>query len=144
MSPARESILFARNLFLPEDLGGNRYPYETIRRLGQRGHPLTVVTPRLHDRFPALPGVRYHLYPVRRPHPAISHFTNLLGATLALKALRRQHSVALAASYDTALALGWAGIVPRTPLVFLFHSEFYSEWVQSRAVARHLLLRYMA
>ena len=144
MSPARESILFARNLFLPEDLGGNRYPYETIRRLGQRGHPLTVVTPRLHDRFPALPGVRYHLYPVRRPHPAISHFTNLLGATLALKALRRQHAVALAASYDTALALGWAGIVPRTPLVFLFHSEFYSEWVQSRPVARHLLLRYMA
>jgi glycosyltransferase involved in cell wall biosynthesis len=144
MSPARESILFARNLFLPEDLGGNRYPYETIRRLGQRGHPLTVVTPRLHDRFPGLPGVRYHLYPVRRPHPAISHFTNLLGATLALKALRRQHAVALAASYDTALALGWAGIVPRTPLVFLFHSEFYSEWVQSRPVARHLLLRYMA
>ena len=144
MSPARESILFARNLFLPEDLGGNRYPYETIRRLGQRGHPLTVVTPRLHDRFPALPGVRYHLYPVRRPHPSISHFTNLLGATLALKALRRQHAVALAASYDTALALGWAGIVPRTPLVFLFHSEFYSEWVQSRPVARHLLLRYMA
>ena len=30
-------ILFARNLFLPEDLGGNRYPYETTRRLGERG-----------------------------------------------------------------------------------------------------------
>ncbi|MBV8715005.1 MAG: hypothetical protein JOZ65_08055, partial [Chloroflexi bacterium] len=40
-----ESLLFARNLFLPEDLGGNRYPYETIRRLGARGHRVTVLTP---------------------------------------------------------------------------------------------------
>src|SRR5919202_822721 len=139
-----EWILFARNLFLPEDLGGNRYPYETIRRLGQRGHPVTVVTPRLHDAFPPLTGVRYHLYPVRRPHPSVSHFTNLLGATLALKALRPKHDVALAGSYDAALALGWAGVVPRTPLVFLFHSEFYSEWVQARGLIRHLLRRYMA
>ena len=139
-----ESILFARNLFLPEDLGGNRYPYETIRRLGQRGHPVTVVTPRLHDAFPPLAGVRYRLYPVRRPHPSVSHFTNLLGATLALRALGPEHDVALAGSYDAALALGWAGVVPRTPLVFLFHSEFYSEWVQARGLIRHLLRRYMA
>ena len=34
--------------------------------------------------------------------------------------------------------------MPRTPLVFLFHSEFYSEWVQSRALARQVLQRYMA
>src|SRR5713101_6177621 len=51
MSRARESILFARNLFLPDDLGGNRYPYETMRRLGLRGHQVTVVTPRLHGNF---------------------------------------------------------------------------------------------
>src|SRR5438128_1483564 len=138
-----ESILFARNLFLPDDLGGNRYPYETMRRLGQRGHPVTVATPRLHGRFPHLPGVRYHLYPVWRPHPSISHFTNLLGASLALPGVPR-HAVAIAGSYDAALALGLARVVPRTPLVFLFHSEFYSEWVQSRAVARRLLQRYMA
>lgn len=138
-----ESIVFARNLFLPHDLGGNRYPYETIRRLAARGHPVTVVTPRLHGRFPDLPGVRYHLYRVWRPHPAISHFTNLLGASLALKDVPR-HDVVIAGSYDAALALSWAGIVPRSPLVFLFHSEFYSEWVQSRAVARRVLRRYMA
>jgi glycosyltransferase involved in cell wall biosynthesis len=143
MPSASESILFTRNLFLPEDLGGNRYPYETIRRLGQRGHPVTVVTPRLHDRFPDLPNVRYHLYPVRRPHPAISHVSNLLGATLGLRTVP-PHSVAIAGSYDAALALGWAGVVPRTPLVFLFHSEFYSEWVQSRALPRQALRRYMA
>jgi glycosyltransferase involved in cell wall biosynthesis len=141
--PARSRILFARNLFLPDDLGGNRYPYETMRRLGQRGHPVTVATPRLHGRFPDLPNVRYHLYQIQRPHPAISHFTNLLGATLALKRVPR-HDVAIAGSYDAALALGWAGVAPSTPLVFLFHSEFYSEWVQSRTLARHLLQRYMA
>jgi len=143
MSPGRESILFARNLFLPQDLGGNRYPYETMRRLGARGHPVTVVTPRLHGKFPALDGIRYRLYPVQRPHPAISHFTNLLGATLALRTVPK-HDVAIAGSYDAALALGWARVVPRTPLVFLFHSELYSEWVQSRAVARQVLRRYMA
>jgi glycosyltransferase involved in cell wall biosynthesis len=138
-----ESILFARNLFLPADLGGNRYPYETMRRLGQRGHAVTVATSRLHGRFPDLPGVRYHLYGVRRPHPAISHFTNLLGATLAMRSVP-PHAVAIAGSYDAALALGLAQVVPRTPLVFLFHSEFYSEWVQARALARQLLRRYMA
>jgi glycosyltransferase involved in cell wall biosynthesis len=145
MPPGRErdSILFARNLFLPADLGGNRYPYETMRRLAERSHPVTVATPRLHGHFPDLPGVRYHLYPVLRPHPAISHFTNLLGATLAMRRVPR-HAVAIAGSYDAALALGLAGVVPRTPLVFLFHSEFYSEWVQSRALARQLLHRYMA
>ena len=58
MPHGRDSILFARNLFLPDDLGGNRYPYETMRRLGSRGHPVTVVTPRLHGNFPALEGVR--------------------------------------------------------------------------------------
>jgi len=141
--PTRSRILFARNLFLPDDLGGNRYPYETMRRLGQRGHPVTVATPRLHGRFPDLPNVRYRLYPVQRPHPAISHFTNLLGATLALRNVPR-HDVTIAGSYDAALALGWAGVAPRTPLVFLFHSEFYSEWVQLRTLARHLLQRYMA
>src|SRR2546422_218085 len=122
MPHTRESILFARNLFLPEDLGGNRYPYETMRRLGERGHPVTVATPRLHGRFPGLPGIRYHLYAVSRPHPSISHFTNLLGATLAIRGMPR-HAVAIAGSYDDALALGLAQVVPRTPLVFLFHSE---------------------
>ena len=139
--PTRESILFARNLFLPEDLGGNRYPYETIRRLGERGYPVTVVTPRLHARFPKLTGVGYHLYRVRRPHPAFSHATNLLSATLALRSLKARHDVAIAGSYDAALALGWAGIAPHTPLIFLFHSEFYSEWVQARAIVRRLLRR---
>jgi glycosyltransferase involved in cell wall biosynthesis len=141
--PRREPVLFARNLFLPEDLGGNRYPYETIRRLGARGHPVTVVTPRLHDRFPDLPGVSYRLYPIARPHPFVSHATNLLSATMSMRSVPR-HGLAMAGSYDAALALGWAGVVPRTPLVFLYHSEFYSEWVHARPIIRALLRRYMA
>jgi glycosyltransferase involved in cell wall biosynthesis len=138
-----ESILFARNLFLPQDLGGNRYPYETIRRLGRRGHQVTVSTPRLHGRFPALEGVSYHLYPIWRPHPLLSHLTNLTGATLAARRLAR-HDVALVGSYDAGLALGLAGVVPRTPMVFLYHSEFYSEWVTARKAVQSVLRRYMA
>jgi glycosyltransferase involved in cell wall biosynthesis len=143
MSSTPESILFARNLFLPEDLGGNRYPYETIRRLGARGHPVTVATPRLHARFPRLEGVAYRLYPIWRPHPAISHLTNLASATLAARRVSAM-DVAIAGSYDAALALGWAGVVPRTPLVFLYHSEFYSEWVHARTFVRQVMRRYMA
>src|SRR4051794_22160192 len=143
MPPARSSVLFARNLFLPEDLGGNRYPYETMRRMAAREHPVTVATPRLHARFPSIPSLSYFLYPVARPHPAVSHFTNLASAAVAYRRLGR-YDVALSGSYDAALALGWAGIAPRTPLVFLFHSEFYSEWVQSRTVVRGLMRRYMA
>ena len=70
-SSRHASILFARNLFLPDDLGGNRYPYETMRRLGARGHRVTVATPRLHGRFPSLSNVSYRLYTVARPHPAV-------------------------------------------------------------------------
>src|SRR3954454_18271111 len=106
MPSAPESVLFARNLFLPEDLGGNRYPYETIRRLGARGHRVTVATPRLNNRFPPLDGVRYHLYPIWRPHPALSHLTNLMGASIALRSKGR-HDVTLCGSYDAAQALGW-------------------------------------
>src|SRR5436305_675624 len=114
--PAPESVLFARNLFLPEDLGGNRYPFETIRRLGARGHDVTVATPRLHGRFPPLPNVKYHLYPIARPHPAVSQFTNVLAARLAYPGLLR-HDVALVGSYDAALALRWAHVVPATPML---------------------------
>ena len=143
MPSTPESILFARNLFLPEDLGGNRYPYETIRRLGTRGHRVTVATPRLHDHFPRLDGVTYRLYSIWRPHPAVSHLTNLAGAIRAARGVG-PHDVAIAGSYDAALALGWAGVVPRTPLVFLYHSEFYSEWVHARGVVRRAMRRYMA
>jgi glycosyltransferase involved in cell wall biosynthesis len=133
-------ILFARNLFLPEDLGGNRYPYETICRLGARGHPVTVVTPRLHERWPDLPNVRYRLYPVLRPHPLVSHATNWLAGWAALRR-ERGYPVAIAGSYEAGLAIAQTRIAP---LVFLFHSEFYSEWVQRQGPLRRVIRAYMA
>src|SRR5579864_3559259 len=139
-----ESILFARNLFLPEDLGGNRYPYETIRRLGARGHRVTVLTPRLHGSFPSLEGVNYRFYMISRPHPLVTHVSNLLGSALAARRLQAPYGAALVGSYDVALALGWAGVTPTTPMVFLYHSEFYSEWVHARAALRQVMQRYMA
>jgi D-inositol-3-phosphate glycosyltransferase len=138
--PTAFPLLFARNLFLPEDLGGNRYPYETIRRLGARGHPVTVVTPRLHDRWPTLPNVRYRLYPVLRPHPLVSHATNLLAGWAALRR-ERGYPVAIAGSYEAGLAIGQQHLAP---LVFLFHSEFYSEWVQRQRPLRRPIRAYMA
>src|SRR5262249_19683955 len=87
---------------------------------------------------------RYRLYPVWRPHPAVSHFTNLASATRAARGLGAGYDVAIAGSYDAALALGWARVVPGTPLVFLYHSEFYSEWVHARTSLRALMGRYMA
>ncbi len=146
---ARAPLLFARSLFLPADLGGNRYPYEVVTRLGARGHPVTVATPRLHGQFPRLPNVRYRHYPVSRRHPALTHATNLVSGALALRPERGRHPVALAGSYDVALALDWAGLLARTPLVFLFHSEYYSEWVQAlgrgpAARVRRAILGYMA
>ena len=50
-----------------------------------------------------LPGVDYRLYPVMRPHPSISHLTNMVGASLALTRVGK-HDVAVAGSYDAALA----------------------------------------
>jgi glycosyltransferase involved in cell wall biosynthesis len=134
------AVLFTRNLFLPEDLGGNRYPYETIRRLGARGHPVTVVTPRLHDRWPDLPNVRFRFYPVLRPHAMVSHASNLLAGMAALRR-ERGYPVAIAGSYEAGLAIG---VLKIAPLVFLFHSEFYSEWVQRQGPLRRAIRAYMA
>ncbi|MBV9358461.1 MAG: glycosyltransferase family 4 protein [Chloroflexi bacterium] len=135
------NLLFARSLFLPDDLGGNRYPYELVRRLADRGHTVTVLTPSLHGRFPQLRNVRYRHYPVSRRHPLATHVSNLAGSTLAARG-QHDYAAVLAGSYDVALGLHWAGVTPPLPLVFFFHSEFYSEWVQ-RSVLRHALRAYM-
>lgn len=148
--PSRAPLLLAQNLFLPGDLGGSRYPLEVVQRMARRGHPVTVVTARLHERLPSLPGVSYRVYPVARPHPLVTHATNVAGSALALASLRgAPFAAALSGSYDVALACALTPRSPRLPLVFLYHSQFYSEWVQSqgrrpRALARRTLLAYMA
>ena len=125
MSPGRESILFARNLFLPADLGGNRYPYETMRRLAGRGHRSPWSRPRLHGQIPCRSTrcARYRLYAVRARTRPSATVTNLVGATLALRTL------ATARRGDRrlvrcGLALGWAHVVPRRRWCSCFTPSF--------------------
>lgn len=149
-SPPSWPVLFAQNLYLPQDLGGSRYPTEVCARLVTRGVPVTIVTSRLHGQFPHVPGITYQTYPITRRHPFLTHLSNVVGAASVLRRLPRQPGgVAIAASYDVALALLWARHAPRTPMVFIYHSEFYSEWVQAlrgygpRALGRRAIRAYM-
>ncbi|MBI4494287.1 MAG: glycosyltransferase family 4 protein [Chloroflexi bacterium] len=146
-------VLFARNLFFPEDLGGNRYPYEVCRRLASRGHQVTALVPRLRvsGRLPP-PGVCLRTYPVSRRHPLLTHATNVLGARLAARALSAaDYDAALVGSYDVALALGATPHLRQLPLVFTYHSEFFSVWARGlrdgrggwRAVAGGAVAHYM-
>lgn len=128
-APGARRLLFARNLFLPRDFGGNRYPYEVVRRLGARGNGVTVLTPHHGTPFPPLNGVRYRHYPVSRRHPFATHLTNVAAAWIALRGRAAQTAeTLLVGSYDVALAVALLP-APRPPMVFFFHSEFYSEWV---------------
>ena len=142
--PRVSSILFARNLFLPDDLGGNRYPYETMRRLGRArppGHRRHAAAARP---FPGAAGRALSPVPVHRPHPAVSHFTNLLGATLALRGVPR-HAVAIAGSYDAALG-PWAGAASSRARRWCscFTRSSTRSGCKRAALARQLLRRYMA
>lgn len=142
-------VIFAQNLFLPQDLGGSRYPIEVVPRIAGRGHPVTVLTSRLHGRFPSIPGIDYRLYPITRFHSMATHASNIVSAAWSFSGLKLDRGTALVAgSYDVALAASLAGATDRAPLVFLYHSEFYSEWVQAlghgpRDLARRGIRAYM-
>jgi hypothetical protein len=119
-------VLFARNLFLPEDLGGKPLPVRDDARYRPRGYPVDGGhAAQLHDQFPRSSNVRYHLYPRCDRTPRSVTSMNLLGATLAYRGLGRQRR-GHPSGCVTPLAAGWRSS-PGTPLVFLFHSEFYSE-----------------
>lgn len=142
-------LLFVRNLFRPEDFGGNRYPFETMRRFGERGHRVRVITGRIPGAYPSLRNVDYRFYPVSRRTSAVTHVSNLFLPVPVLRQERGRWPVVMSGSYEAPLALRLAGVVPRTPLVFLYHGEFYSEWVQAlghgwKARARRAFRDYMA
>ena len=142
-------VAFARNLFFPEDFGGNRYPFEVVHRLIARGHELTVITGRsAGDPKRGLDGARFLTFPVSRANPLATHLTNVVCCLPALlRALRGKPQVLVVSSYDVALAcLLLRRFWPGLPLLFIYHSEFYSEWAQ-RLPARlggGLVRRYMA
>lgn len=133
-APTRPRVLFVRNLFLPEDLGGNRYPFEVATRLAQRQYELTVVashSPNVARYEHRLGGLHLCSYRAPRVHPLLTHVAHTIGAAAAISQLPRgQYDVLVASSYDVALAAlalpSWRSI----PRVFIYHSEFYSVWVE--------------
>lgn len=137
-APARPEgrlrILFVRNLYLPQDLGGNRYPLEVTTRLARRGHELTVVasrSPHVAPHRPELGWMQHRRYPALRRHPLLTHLSHALGAAAALAGLRAEaFDVLVASSYDVALGARAVPELRRLPMVFIYHSEFYSVWAE--------------
>lgn len=136
-------ILYLRNLYWPEDFGGNRYPFEVTTRLARRGHRLRVVTGmrRGEARPVTNEGVRISYFPVWRGHPLATHVSNSLTVIPhLLRACVRPPDVAFVSSYD--VGLSFFTFPRRTPAAFIYHSNFYSDAVErmrrSRAPIRWL------
>jgi glycosyltransferase involved in cell wall biosynthesis len=128
-------ILLLRNLFYPEDLGGNRYPFEVAVRLGLRGHALTVVSSRptaSHSDLP--PGLlRVLHYPTVRNHAALTLLSHASGAAATLARLSpADYDLLLVSWYDVALGALTLPAWRRLPFVYIYHSEFYSAWVEAQ------------
>lgn len=126
-------LLYVRNLFKPEDLGGNRYPWEVTRRLAQRGHRVRVITPRPSGlALEGLGSVELNVYPVSRRTPVETFVTNAVGSRLvSWRAIRAARPDAIiAGSYDVAYA---HSVGRSVPLVFIYHSHFRSDAVRDLA-----------
>lgn len=138
---AKLRLLFVRNLYWPEDFGGNRYPLEVTSRLARRGHAIRVVTgnpvgtrPRSDETL----GVDIHYFPVRRGHPLATHLTNAFASRGEVSRSLREFApeVALVSSYDVGLT--YFARRQRPPTAFSYHSSFRSDAVErlkSRPVA---------
>jgi len=127
-------ILFARNLYRPIDLGGNRYPYEVTKRLAARGHEVLVITGGFRGNSDG-PAPRVLQYPVSRAHPALTFSSNAIfgGAATTFQASRFHPDVVITSSYDLAYGYSLAGRRNEIPSVFIYHSAFYSDWTRRLA-----------
>jgi glycosyltransferase involved in cell wall biosynthesis len=138
-------ILFLRNLYWPEDFGGNRYPFEVTARLARRGHRVNVVTgKRSREKRPAMnEAVTINYFRVWRGHPLATHVTNAVAVIPRLLAcLRRRPDVVLVSSYD--VGLPFFTLRRRPPSAFIYHSSLYSDAVERlgrRAGASRILYR---
>lgn len=138
-------ILFLRNLYWPEDFGGNRYPFEVTTRLARRGHRLRVLTgKRPGDERPVTnEAVTISYFPVFRGHPLATHLTNALAVIpKLLGALRSRPDVVLVSSYD--VGLSFFNLRRRPPAAFIYHSSLYSDAVERlerRTGPRRILYR---
>ncbi|MBI4355033.1 MAG: glycosyltransferase family 4 protein [Candidatus Omnitrophica bacterium] len=133
-------ILFVRNLFQPDELGGNRYPVEVCARLAARGHAVTVVSSRTTATVEAaLPSVRRIGYPVVRWHPVTTHVSNIWSARRCVARLLRQESfdVVLVSSYDAAVGTLALRGLRDLPTIFIYHSSLYHPWLHATGTNGH-------
>ena len=147
MPPGREraSILFARNLFLPDDLGGNRYPYETMRRFGERGLPghrrhaaaARPLSRPLAER--ALPPV-----PDPAPAPGSQPLHQPAGRHAGPETRLARTPWRSPARTTRRSPLAWAGVVPRRRWCSSSTRSSTRSGSRQRRCARQLLRRYMA
>lgn len=127
-------LLYIRSLFRPEDLGGNRYPWEVTRRLAARGHRVRVITPRPGGALPGPSAIELVTYRASRRTPFETFFTNAFASRLASagECRRRPPEATVVSSYEVAYAHSTRR--SPTPLIFIYHSHFRSDAV--RALAR--------
>ena len=124
-------ILYVRNLYLPADFGGNRYPWEVTERLARRGHEVVVITGS-PSRWIHPPGVRLVTYRASRRTPLHTFLTNAYGAQRATQALLRgwRPDVVVHSSPETAY---WyyrrTERRTRPPSIYIYHSRFVSDAV---------------
>jgi glycosyltransferase involved in cell wall biosynthesis len=124
-------ILYVRNLYLPADFGGNRYPWEVTERLTRRGHEVVVITgspsKRIHP-----PGVRLVTYRASRRTPLHTFVTNAYGARQATRALLHswRPDVVIHSSPETAYGY-YRSTERRTrpASIYIYHSRFVSDAV---------------
>jgi glycosyltransferase involved in cell wall biosynthesis len=121
-------VLYARNHVLPRDLGGNRYPFEVVRRLAARGHDVRVVS----SSDLRLPGVGLTRYRGYSANPALTFGSHAALGRRAMRRLLRDWTpdIVVLSSYDIAFGYYWPYPVTRTvPSVFIYHSRFHSDAV---------------
>lgn len=124
-------ILYVRNLYLPADFGGNRYPWEVTAHLAQRGHEVVVITGSPSARSHP-PGVRLVTYSASRRTPLHTFVTNAYGARRATCAVLRgwRPDVVVHSSPETAfLFYRMTERRTRPPSVYIYHSRFVSDAV---------------
>lgn len=124
-------ILFVRNLYLPADFGGNRYPWEVTARLAQRGHEVVVITGSPSERIHP-PAVRLVTYSASRRTPLHTFLTNAYGARRSTHTVLRgwRPDVIVHSSPETAFSYYWKNEgSTRPPSVYIYHSRFVSDAV---------------
>ena len=142
-SNAAMRVLYVRNLIAPSDLGGNRYPFEVVRRLAARGHDVRAVTASAL----ALPSVSLSRYPVSNRAPLLTFASHaILGRLATARTLRVWAAdVIVLSSYDNAFGFFWPRrLAPDVPTVFIYHSRFHSDAVNRVLAARDPLRKALA